>query len=121
MHNLNASWRAHHHASLVSATYEEILRRSHDCQRHYYYDDVDDHHDHHDTDSNKEKKDVMNKSFSDIAGNLSFICVTLAYINTDIFWLRGLVMGSISLSILFQFYRLQPLWISICCYSQLTP
>jgi hypothetical protein len=83
----------------VSATYEEILRRSHDRQHHYYDDDddddVDDHHDHHDTDSNKEKKDVMNKSFSEIAGNLSFIFVTLAYINTDIFWLRGLAMGLI--------------------------
>jgi hypothetical protein len=61
---------------------------------------------------NKKHEEIW-MSFSEIAGNLSFICVTLAYINSDIFWLRGLATGSISLSILFQFYRPQPLWIPI--------
>ena len=52
-------------------------------------------------------------SLSELAGHLSFVFVTLAFVNTDVLWLRGLATGSISLSIIFQYYRPQPLWIPI--------
>jgi hypothetical protein len=47
------------------------------------------------------------------AGNSSFILALAAFCNTDMLYLRLLAMGSISLSIIFQFYRAMPLWIPI--------
>ena len=52
-------------------------------------------------------------SLSEIAGNLSFVGVCFAYLHTDILMLRVLSMGSIGLSIVFQYYRAIPLWIPI--------
>jgi hypothetical protein len=52
-------------------------------------------------------------SLSELAGHASFVGVCVAYLNTDIFMLRLLSMGSISLSIIFQYYRAIPLWIPI--------
>jgi len=52
-------------------------------------------------------------SLSEAAGNLSFVCVSTAYLCQDILTLRLLAMGGIFLSIVFQYYRLQPLWIPI--------
>ena len=52
-------------------------------------------------------------SLAEAAGHISFVGVCLAYLNTDIFMLRLLSMGSISLSIIFQYYRAIPLWIPI--------
>ena len=52
-------------------------------------------------------------SYSEIAGNVSFILIVTAYLNTDILILRYLAMSSITLSIIFQYYRIQPLWIPI--------
>jgi hypothetical protein len=59
------------------------------------------------------KTRLMGYSMSEIAGHASFICVCAAYLNTDILMLRILSMGSITLSIVFQFYRAIPLWIPI--------
>jgi hypothetical protein len=55
----------------------------------------------------------LGMSFSELAGNLGFICVTAAYLSTDILLLRSLAMSSITLGIIFQFYRAAPLWIPI--------
>jgi Popeye protein conserved region len=52
-------------------------------------------------------------SISEICGNVSFVFVCIAYLNTDILRLRLLSTGSIALSILFQYYRAMPLWIPI--------
>lgn len=52
-------------------------------------------------------------SISEICGNVSFVFVCIAYLNTDILRLRLLSTGSIALSILFQYYRAIPLWIPI--------
>ena len=52
-------------------------------------------------------------SLSEVAGHVSFVGVCIAYLNTDILMLRLLSMGSISLSIMFQYYRAIPLWIPI--------
>ncbi|CAB9500345.1 cNMP [Seminavis robusta] len=52
-------------------------------------------------------------SVSEICGNVSFVFVCVAYLNTDILMLRVLSTGSIALSILFQYYRAIPLWIPI--------
>lgn len=52
-------------------------------------------------------------SLSEAAGHISFVGVCIAYLNTDILMLRLLSMGSISLSIIFQYYRAIPLWIPI--------
>lgn len=52
-------------------------------------------------------------SISELAGNLSFVGVCVAYLNTDILMLRVLSLGSIALSIVFQYYRAIPLWIPI--------
>ena len=52
-------------------------------------------------------------SISELAGNLAFICVAAAYLNTEILVLRLLAMGGIGLSIVFQYYRDIPLWIPI--------
>jgi len=52
-------------------------------------------------------------SLAEAAGHISFVGVCVAYLHTDIFMLRVLSTGSISLSILFQYYRAVPLWIPI--------
>jgi len=52
-------------------------------------------------------------SLSEMSGHISFICVCAAYLNKDILMLRILSMASISLSIVFQYYRAIPLWIPI--------
>lgn len=54
-----------------------------------------------------------NHSVSEIAGNVSFVGVCFAYLHTDILMLRVLSMGSIGLSVAFQYYRAIPLWIPI--------
>jgi hypothetical protein len=60
-----------------------------------------------------DKRKSLGMSLSELAGNFSFVCATAAYMNTDILELRYLVMGYISLSIIFQYYRAVPLWIPI--------
>jgi CRP-like cAMP-binding protein len=52
-------------------------------------------------------------SLSELAGNLSFLCIVAAYLCTDILQLRLLAAASVALSILFQYYRAAPLWIPI--------
>lgn len=52
-------------------------------------------------------------SLSEAAGHASFVGVCVAYLHTDIFMLRVLTMGTMSLSIVFQYYRAVPLWIPI--------
>ena len=59
------------------------------------------------------KRRIGGHSISELAGNLSFVGVCVAYLNTDILMLRVLSLGSIALSILFQYYRAIPLWIPI--------
>jgi hypothetical protein len=59
------------------------------------------------------KRKFLGMSLSELAGHSSFLCVTFAYVNSDILVLRYLVMGGISLAIIFQFYRPAPLWVPI--------
>jgi hypothetical protein len=60
-----------------------------------------------------DKRKYLRMSVSELVGNVSFVCATVAYMNTDILELRCLVMGGISLSIIFQYYRAVPMWIPI--------
>jgi hypothetical protein len=60
-----------------------------------------------------DKRKYLRMSVSELVGNVSFVCATAAYMNTDILELRCLVMGGISLSIIFQYYRAVPMWIPI--------
>ncbi|CAB1116594.1 unnamed protein product [Ectocarpus sp. CCAP 1310/34] len=50
---------------------------------------------------------------SNQCGHLSFVILALAYLETDVLALRAYAASGIGLSILFQFYRAQPLWIPI--------
>ncbi|CBN78395.1 conserved unknown protein [Ectocarpus siliculosus] len=50
---------------------------------------------------------------SNQCGHLSFVILALAYLETDVLALRASAASGIGLSILFQFYRAQPLWIPI--------
>lgn len=50
---------------------------------------------------------------SNMCGHASFGVLALAYLETDVLALRGYAASGIGLSILFQFYRAQPLWIPI--------
>ena len=59
------------------------------------------------------KRKFLGMSLSELAGNISFVCVTTAYMSTDILLLRVLATASTLLSIAFQFYRASPLWIPI--------
>jgi hypothetical protein len=62
---------------------------------------------------NQKSKFMGNLSLSEVAGNASFVVVTLSFLNTDILMLRYLAMGGTALSITFQYYRAVPLWIPI--------
>lgn len=62
---------------------------------------------------NQRSKFMFNMSLGEVAGNASFVVVTLSFLNTDILMLRYLAMGGTSLSVLFQYYRAVPLWIPI--------
>jgi hypothetical protein len=55
----------------------------------------------------------LGMSFSELAGHVSFVCATVAFVNTDILILRASAMSGITLSIIFQFFRPVPLWIPI--------
>lgn len=59
------------------------------------------------------KHRYLGVSFSELAGHASFVCVTAAFLNTDMMVLRALAMSGVTLSIIFQFYRPMPLWIPI--------
>ena len=52
-------------------------------------------------------------SFSAVCGHCSSICTVIAYCSTEMLPLRGLAISSSLLSIVFQYYRPQPLWIPI--------
>jgi hypothetical protein len=52
-------------------------------------------------------------NFSNWCGHGSFLMLALAYMESDILLLRAFSASGILLSILFQFYRPQPLWIPI--------
>jgi hypothetical protein len=52
-------------------------------------------------------------NFSNWCGHGSFLMLALAYLESDILLLRAFSASGILLSILFQFYRPQPLWIPI--------
>ena len=52
-------------------------------------------------------------SFSDLCGHCGFLCLGISYLATDIASLRMSAIGGISFHLLFQYYRLQPLWIPI--------
>jgi Popeye protein conserved region len=62
---------------------------------------------------NQKSKFMGHLSLSEVAGNASFVMVTLSFLNTDILMLRYLAMGGTALSIVFQYYRAVPLWIPI--------
>lgn len=52
-------------------------------------------------------------SFSAVCGHCSSICTVMAYGSTEMLPLRSLAISSSLLSIIFQYYRPQPLWIPI--------
>ena len=52
-------------------------------------------------------------SFSAVCGHCSSICTVIAYCSTEMLPLRSLAISSSLLSIIFQYYRPQPLWIPI--------
>ena len=51
--------------------------------------------------------------YSDIAGHLSFSCLALGYLTTDIMELRIYAFSGISFAVVFQYYRATPLWLPI--------
>jgi CRP-like cAMP-binding protein len=54
-----------------------------------------------------------NYSFSDLCGHGAFLMLGLSYLETEIFNLRLFAASGITLSIIFQYYRENPLWIPI--------
>ena len=52
-------------------------------------------------------------SFSDLCGHGAFLMLGLSYLETEIFNLRLFAASGITLSIIFQYYRENPLWIPI--------
>lgn len=56
---------------------------------------------------------TVSTNLSNIAGHSSFIMLALAYMESDVLMLRVCSAGGIVLSMLFQYYRAQKLWIPI--------
>ncbi|CAM9215923.1 unnamed protein product [Discosporangium mesarthrocarpum] len=52
-------------------------------------------------------------TLSNLCGHGSFVMLALAYMESDVLLLRGYAASGIVMSVLFQFYRPQPLWIPI--------
>jgi CRP-like cAMP-binding protein len=52
-------------------------------------------------------------NLSNLAGHGSFLMLALGYMESDVLLLRAYAAGGVVLSILFQYYRPQPLWIPI--------
>ncbi|KAG5177599.1 hypothetical protein JKP88DRAFT_350710 [Tribonema minus] len=55
----------------------------------------------------------LTTNFSNICGHGSFLMLALGYMESDVMMLRVFSAGGIVLSVLFQYYRPQPLWIPI--------
>ncbi len=56
---------------------------------------------------------VYSTSVSSIMGHMSFIMLAFGFMESDIVLLRSYAFGGIAASILFQYYRAQPLWLPI--------
>ncbi|CAM9305592.1 unnamed protein product [Choristocarpus tenellus] len=56
---------------------------------------------------------LTSTTVSNLCGHGSFVMLALAYMESDVLLLRGYATSGIVLSVLFQFYRPQPLWIPI--------
>ncbi|CAM9344113.1 unnamed protein product [Ectocarpus sp. 8 AP-2014] len=52
-------------------------------------------------------------SLSEAAGHLSFVCLGIGFLETELLPLRVYAAAGVSASIVFQYYRPQPLWIPI--------
>jgi hypothetical protein len=55
----------------------------------------------------------LEMSLSNLAGHGSFILLACSYLEPDVLSLRGYALSAIALSITFQYFRKQPLWIPI--------
>ncbi|CAM9408602.1 unnamed protein product [Phaeothamnion confervicola] len=55
----------------------------------------------------------LTTNISDLCGHGSFVALAMGYLETDVLLLRGYAMGGVVLSVLFQYYRPQPLWLPI--------
>ncbi len=56
---------------------------------------------------------ILPTNVSSITGHMSFIMLAFSFMESDVVLLRSYAIGAISASILFQYYRAQPLWIPI--------
>ncbi len=56
---------------------------------------------------------VLPTNVSSIMGHMSFIMLAFSFMESDVVLLRSYAIGAISASILFQYYRAQPLWLPI--------
>jgi hypothetical protein len=52
-------------------------------------------------------------TLSEFCGHGSFLCLAMGYLTSDLLQLRIFAFSGISLSVVFQYYRPQPLWIPI--------
>ena len=56
---------------------------------------------------------LLNTSISTLCGHSAFVIMGVAYLTKDIFYLRIAALSSISLTMIFQYYRPQPLMIPL--------